>query len=202
MEEVIAHIVQPISWVDVAISVCSLVISAAAVVISLTTYWSQKEHNKNSVRPILNITFGDYENDLYIRVDNNGVGPAIVAGVTCTCCQFSEPKSADSLIGLMPYQAVMPGIHGDISVDMTSFTDFVENIAGRTIAPGDGITLLRIKGPTRLQLWAFRNFLRDCCVEVQYTDIYDSKPWTCKRSLEFFGRTLGKAPPQIQYFTR
>ena len=103
MEEVIAHIVQPISWVDVAISVCSLVISAAAVVISLTTYWSQKEHNKNSVRPILNITFGDYENDLYIRVDNNGVGPAIVAGVTCTCCHFSEPKSADSLIGLMPY---------------------------------------------------------------------------------------------------
>lgn len=202
MEEVIAHIVQPISWVDVAISVCSLVISAAAVAISLTTYQSQKEHNKNSVRPILNVIFGDYENDLYIRVDNNGVGPAIVAEVTCTCCQFSESKSADSLIGLMPYKAVMPGMNRDISVNMSAFTDFVEDIVGRTIAPGGRITLLRIKGPTRLQLWAFRNFLRDCCVEVQYTDIYSSKPWTCRRPLDFFGRTLGKAPPQIQYFTR
>ena len=55
MEEIIAHIVQPISWIDVIISICSLLISVIAGIISINTYRSQKEHNKNSVRPILNI---------------------------------------------------------------------------------------------------------------------------------------------------
>lgn len=200
MEEIIAHIVQPISWIDVIISVCSLLISVIAGIISINTYRSQKEHNKNSVRPILNIVLGDYEDDLYVRVDNNGVGPAIVSSIHCTCSYFDELLSANSLVELIPYKATVQGERSGSTADMHSFTDFVEDITGRTIPPGGHITLLRIAEPKRVQLLAFRNLLSKCCVEIEYTDIYNSKPWKCRRLLDFFGRNLISSALQIRYW--
>ena len=188
MEEIIAHIVQPVSWIDVIISACTLFISVVAVIISINTYRSQKEHNKNSVRPILNIVLGDYEDDLYVRIDNNGVGPAIVSGIHCTCSYFDDLLSANSLVELIPYKATVKGEGSGRTADMHTFTDFVEDITGRTIPPGGHITLLRIAEPKEAQLLAFRNLLSKCRVEIKYTDIYNSKLWECGRLLDFFGR--------------
>ena len=202
MEEIIAHIVQPTNWIDVGTSIFSLVLSVVAIIISINTYRSQKEHNKNSVRPILNIVLGDYEDDLYVRVDNNGVGPAIVSSMNCVCSYFDELMSANSLVDLIPYEATVQGKNSGATANMHSFTDFVEDITGRTIPPGGSITLLRIENPKREQLLAFRNLLKKCSVEIGYTDIYSSKPWTCKRSLDFFGRTPISAALQIRYFNK
>ncbi len=202
MEEIIAHVVQPTNWIDIGTSFFSLVLSVVAIIISINTYRSQKEHNKNSVRPILNIVLGDYEDDLYVRVDNNGVGPAIVSSINCTCSYFHELMSANSLVDLIPYKATVQGKNSGATANMHSFTDFVEDITGRTIPPGGSITLLRIENPKREQLLAFRNLLKKCSVEIGYTDIYSSKPWECKRSLDFFGRTPISAALQIQYFNK
>lgn len=199
MEEIIAHIVQPINWIDIIISVSSLFLSVVAVIISVITYRSQKEHNKNSVRPILNIVLGDYEDDLYVRVDNCGVGPAIISGTKCTCSYFDEVKSSNCLVELMPHEAVVQGKSRSSTVNMHSFSDFVEDITGRTISPGNSITLLQIETLKKDQIFAFRNFLKDCCVEIEYTDIYNSKPWKCRRLLDFFGRTLKSTTVQIRY---
>lgn len=202
MEEIIAHVVQPTNWIDIGTSIFSLVLSVVAIIISINTYRSQKEHNKNSVRPILNIVLGDYEDDLYVRVENNGVGPAIVSSINCTCSCFRELMSANSLVDLIPYEATVQGKNGGANANMHSFTDFVEDITGRTIPPGGSITLLQIENPKREQLLAFRNFLQECSVEIGYTDIYSSNPWECKRSLDFFGRTLIPAAIQIQYLKK
>ena len=199
MEEIIAHVVQPTNWIDVGTSIFSLAISVVAIIISINTYRSQKEHNKNSVRPILNILLGDYEDVLYVRVDNNGVGPAIVSSTNCTCSYFDELMSANSLVDLIPYEATIKGKNSFTTANMHSFTDFVEDITGRTIPPGGQITLLRLEKPERAQLIAFRNLLKNCCVEIGYTDIYNSEPWNCKRSLDFFGRTPISPSLHIQY---
>lgn len=197
MREIIVHVVQPTNWVDIFISIGSIIISTVAVFISIITYKSQKKHNKNSVRPILNVILGDYEDNLYVRIDNNGVGPAIVSSINCICNYFDEPISANSLSGILPFKAIIKGAFKK-TVDMHIVTDFVEDIAGRTISPGGHIMLLQIENPSMEQLLVFRNLLNKCHIEVEYTDIYESKYWKCKRLLNFFGRNLTNKH-QIQY---
>ena len=83
MNEIIAHVQMPINWVDILFTAASILISIVAVFISVQTFRSQKEQNKNSVRPILNVSVGDYEDNIYVRLHNNGVGPAIITRIQC-----------------------------------------------------------------------------------------------------------------------
>ena len=68
-----------------------------------------KEQNKNSVRPILNVSVGDYEDNIYVRLHNNGVGPAIITRIQCNVdgnnCRLigSNDGSLVSNIPLMAY---------------------------------------------------------------------------------------------------
>lgn len=73
MAEIRAYIVQPFSYTDMIFSITSLIISCITIVIAVNTYKANKEHNRNSVRPILEIALGDYENDLFVRIENSGV---------------------------------------------------------------------------------------------------------------------------------
>lgn len=202
MEEIIAHVVQPINWIDIGISIFSLVTSVVAIIISINTYRSQKEHNKNSVRPILNIVLGDYEDDLYVRVDNNGVGPAIITAISCINTKTEGKKSSTSLVELVPYSATVKRMNSESIADLRTYTDFVEDIAGRTISPDHSIVLLRMENPSKKQRLVLRDFLKDCYVEIHYTDIYNSDPWTSKRSLDFFGRTPIFGTVKINYHNK
>lgn len=208
MEEVIAHVVQPISivqsisWPDIIIAFCSLLTSVVAVVISINTYQSQKEHNKNSVRPILDIVLGDYEDNLYIRVVNNGVGPAIITDISCISKKADGEKTSKSLVDLIPYSATVKRLNSESIADLRTYTDFVEDISGRTISPDHGIVLLRMENPSENQRLVLRDFLKDCCVEIHYTDIYNSDPWTSKRDLDFFGRTPVFGTVKIDYYNK
>lgn len=189
MTEVVAHIIQPRDWVQITISVCSILTSIVAVIISITTYKSQVEHNKNSVRPIIDIIFGDYEDDIYVRIDNNGVGPAIIKGVLC----LNGQKKADSLIKLIPQKARLTTPYCDESIKLSPFSDFVENISGRTLAPGGHITLLQLSNPDPKKRTILRYILKDIALQVEYTDIYKKETMNTQRELSFFGRTLSKS---------
>ena len=190
MEEIIAHVIQPINWLDVVISACSLIISVVAVVISVNTYHSQKEYNSNSVRPILDIIFGDYENNLHVSIDNHGVGPAIVNDVICTRKKGDRIENEKCLVDLIPTQMDIKTGHGIREIDLGVLTDFVEDIRGRAIPPGGRVVLLQKKDPDEDQLYALRCVLKDCSLEIDYTDIYGEKAWETKRNLDFFGRTI------------
>lgn len=63
--------------------ILTIIIALAAVFISIITYRSQVEHNKNSVKPIIDISLGDYVNDLFAKVKNKGVGPAKIQSIHC-----------------------------------------------------------------------------------------------------------------------
>jgi hypothetical protein len=75
-------------------------------------------------------------------------------------------------------------------LDLTTFTDFVEDITNRVIPVGGSLTLVRLAGPSEMKKQALRYALSKCRVEVSYSDIYNSKPWSCTRDLDFFGRIL------------
>ncbi len=187
--EVLAHVDQPTNWLQLSISVSSIITSVIAIVISITTYKSQVRHNKNSVKPILNIICGDYENDIYVRIDNYGVGPAIIKRVLC-----SNGKDNDScLYHLIPEKARVKTQYSDSTVKLTALTHFVEDITDRTIALQKSIVLLQQVDPDSKIRVALRTVLEKITIQVEYTDIYGKEKFVVKRSLAIFGRTLSKA---------
>ncbi|WBL26786.1 hypothetical protein [Zunongwangia sp. HGR-M22] len=54
-----------------------LPIATVAVVFTWRTLYIQKKHNIKSIIPIGKIRIGDYESNIYIRIDNSGIGPLI-----------------------------------------------------------------------------------------------------------------------------
>ena len=186
MQEIVAHIIQPTDYIQLIISISTALTSLAAIFISVITYRSQVRHNKNSVRPILDVIFGDYENDLYVRVDNHGVGPAIIKSVVCRSGRREEP----CLVSLIPERVTLTTPTISRTVKLFALTDFVEDMTGRTIPPQGRVVLLRLPQPHEYRRAALRCVLRDIRIQIQYTDIYGKEIFTTERDLSFFGRTL------------
>lgn len=170
------------------ISVATVFISLAAVLISFITWRSQVKYNKNSVMPILNIIVGDYENDIFVKLVNNGVGPAKIDKLTCT----HGGTSSSCLINLFPPEGITLEINQTIKcvVPVTAWREFVENLDGRTISPGGMIMLLELADAEKKQITAVRALLKDTCVTVKYTNIYGDKMTPESRMLDWFGRTI------------
>lgn len=195
MCEVIAHVEQSTDWVQIAISTSSILTSIIAIIISITTYKSQVRHNRNSVKPILDIVLGDYENDLYVRIDNNGVGPAIIKNISCS----NGNDERNCLLELIPGEARVTTAHTDAIVPLFPLTDFVEDIASRTIAPEKNIVLLELLEPNSRQRLALRSVLKEITISINYTDIYGKEIFTTKRELSFFGRTITKIKAKVEF---
>ena len=195
--EVIAHVVQPVNWIQIVISIFSVVTSIVAIVIAIITYKSQVRHNKNSVKPILNIIVGDYEDRLYVKIVNNGVGPALIEE---TLCVNEKSKAKDAcLIHLIPYQVEFSENSHTELVTLSPLTDFVEDIKGRTVAPGGSITLLKLSSvlsSMTKKRFALRTILKDVTVTIHYSDVYGDA-YVTERTLDFFGRTLSNDDVQV-----
>ncbi|QNU66015.1 hypothetical protein EHE19_014140 [Ruminiclostridium herbifermentans] len=161
--------------------------SIFAIVVSIITYESQRRFNVNSVKPILNIVFGDYETHIFIRVHNNGLGPAIIKNLQC---ENIKNEKANSVIELIPQEIIIKTQMGSKIVNLHSFNDFVESIEGRVIAPDNEITLVSYTPTDALDIQGIRQILKDLVIRVDYADIYDNKQSSCIRDCKWFGRTL------------
>ena len=78
MIEVLAHIQQPTDKLQLVVTVGTIVIAIASMLFAGFGYFLQKRHNIKSVMPILNILAEVTDNRMYIILENNGVGPAII----------------------------------------------------------------------------------------------------------------------------
>ncbi|MEJ1968443.1 MAG: hypothetical protein WDN03_07410 [Rhizomicrobium sp.] len=165
----------------VAISVMSLVVSVAALLI-------QQRHDRKSVQPIPQITLGDYEDNLHIAIENAGVGPLIIRKLTVEDAISKEIKS--SLIAYMP--SLPPEIF---------WTTFMGKMKERALSPQGKIVLLRLDRPKNNAVkqpsshfegfWNdVRSSLGHLTVVLETTDIYGTKLPECRRSLDWFHRLL------------
>ena len=128
-----------------------------AVIVSWQAARKQNEHNMNSVRPILNIELGDYERDIHVSVANNGVGPAISVRVLCPSDSFQEQTSS-CLVDLIPPSATLRNDDHSVSVDLSTYTDFVFDISGRAFPPGGQIILLKKAVLIPCSVWRCESF--------------------------------------------
>ena len=168
-------------------TIASAVLAAVACIIAVIslrvsrkTLEHQQEHNRLSVRPIPSIVVGDYENRLFVKIVNNGVGPLLITKLRTP----GSPDPDKALIFHMP--ALLPKV---------LWTNFVEDTTGRSIPPGSELVILDFDSGSSGSLGQYsisrdkvRAALGELSVEVQYTDVYNSHLPTISRDLKWFHR--------------
>lgn len=172
-----------VNWLELVVQLATIATAVAAIVISIITYRSQVTHNKNSVKPILNVSCGDYVGEIFVKIKNKGVGPATVLSVKCENGMTETKHCECSLIRYFH------------NFDFL-WTTFADDITGFTIAPGGEIVLLVAKSNNETTLQEIRKRLSNIVVTIEYTDIYGDKMKPSTRNLNWFGRTLVNKEPK------
>lgn len=159
----------------------SAVVAGFALWVARSTLKHQRKHNVLSLRPIVEVTVGDWETKLRVTLRNNGAGPLVVTRLVAG--NGGEVRA--SLLDWMP--DLPEGVY---------WSNFAGNIDGRSLSPDRAIVLLELDGDATDRTFAeFRDHVRAALhpltLNVEYTDVYDSclKPY--RKSLEWFGRRLG-----------
>lgn len=155
-------------------------VAAISILVACYSLWVQRRHNVLSVRPILHIDIGDYENMISVGLKNAGVGPLRVDAFTVHCSHHN--RTTTTLIEQM--------IENDLD---TIWTNFRSDLAGYWLEPGGELNLLRLEGdPEEIEFQASRDAARRALcrmdVRVSYSDIYSTRIATTSRKLGWFGR--------------
>ncbi|MEU4212294.1 hypothetical protein AB0F13_20230 [Streptomyces sp. NPDC026206] len=70
---------------ETVVAICAVVIAVASLVVSVYEARAMRQHNRNSVRPILQLHRGFPPGGRAgLRLINSGLGPAVVVGTTLT----------------------------------------------------------------------------------------------------------------------
>jgi hypothetical protein len=168
---------------EATVALASLVVAFQAFRTSLETSKAQRKHNQLSVTPLVNIMFGDYDNDLFVKLVNNGTGPMVIKSITV----IGAANPSEPLID------AMPDLPRD---DLVSWRHFIGDATGRSIRAGGGeISLLHLcdngeealKDVFALSRDTVRAALGPLTLRVDYTDIYE-KRFVTERSFDYFLR--------------
>lgn len=163
-----------------AVAFFALIASVTSVAIAVWAVRSERKHSQLSVRPLAEVTLGDYENSLRVKLLNHGTGPMIVIAVTISDGKTTRPR----LIDWMPE---LPGSR--------AWTNFSDEIRDRTVRPGGEIILLELseyegeEGFGECRDTA-RAALAPLTVNVEYTDIYDTIMQPRRKALKWFSRRI------------
>jgi hypothetical protein len=139
---------------------------------------SDKELARDAVRPLAYIMVGDYENQVFVKVVNNGTGPMIIKSIMVN----DKPQP---LIDAMP----------DLP-DGIQWANFVEDTGNRSVSAGGELVLIELSSPSNEDVSPefanardlVRRALGDLTVCVRYTDIYDKNQPAAERWLNWFHR--------------
>lgn len=164
------------------LSIVAIVISLAAIILTIVQIVIQREHNFKSIKPIGTINVADYLHEIHVTIGNAGIGPLIIQDIKV----YNKSRTANNLIDVLP----------DDLVKAIIWTDFVAQLKGRAVQAGEDIFLVQAEFPDideiSEDLIEFRKSLRDCLkditVEFSYIDIYEKNTYQAKRELDWFGR--------------
>ncbi|PSB82542.1 hypothetical protein C5F64_15660 [Photobacterium damselae subsp. damselae] len=158
------------------IAICAVIVSVISLVVANKTLKAQRTHNKLSLRPIVHISKGDYEDKIFVKVKNYGLGPLIIK--SCEINKFGQQY--DTLVESL----------GDKALEIVWDT-FAANIDGRVLAPQNEFILIeatfeddfddRIKKE-------IRRSLASTTITVQYTCVYGETYPEERERLSWFSR--------------
>jgi hypothetical protein len=160
-------------------AIAALFVSIISIVVAVVNMTMQRAHNRKSVLPIGHISVADYENQLSVRIRNDGVGPMVVKKATVMKGGSQQVKSA--IIDFMPSGILWSAFVGDIS--------------GRAISAEDKIILISLEGNQEDSGFIaarrmIREALSDLTIKVEYENIYGERMPPVSRNLDWFARHL------------
>ena len=153
------------------LALAAVIVSVVSIVATVVFSLLQQKHNKNSVRPLCEIKFADYENQISVYLRNYGTGPLIIKEIVCT----DGERSAPTLLSLMPHISHY-------------WSDYTEDVTGWTIPVGGRITLIELEPINEDDKYKVRTTLAQITIAITYTDIYGKSKFTKNRRGDFFGR--------------
>ncbi len=160
-------------------SIGTVIISTLAFLVSIYVAISQNRFNKNSVRPICDISCIDYTNHIRIELINNGLGIMIIKKV-----QFKDidDRTENSIINFLP--------------ENIRLSHYIRETSGRTLIQGGKIVLLDLKSDNYVNIEELRNILSKLTVIVQFTNVYNKK-FVKKRNLHEIYATVCRRQSNI-----
>lgn len=172
---------------EVAMPLSALLVSIAAVFFTWKGLKLQRTHNIKSLKPFGKVSIGDYESNLFIKIDNLGVGPLILKSISVNGVELSERQTLLSFLN--------PEIN-----DNTRWKNFTGFLYDRVIPAGGELDLInwaaekdrteKTQEQKELTKRQCREHFKDWNIRITYTDIYDSEVFSDELSLSWFGRNL------------
>lgn len=154
----------------------SIITAMAALTLSFWGLSSQRKHNRLSLCPKANFVFGNFEDSIFVKLNNSGMGPLIVKDHYVL---FEEKKYTcfySAIIDLFP---------------TTTFVNYSEPINGMVIAPGVDIPLIEygVEESSDIDIMT-RDKLRDCLYKtefvIEYWDLYMKNQPCIRRNGRWF----------------
>jgi len=160
-------------------AVASAIFSAYAAYNSRQLVVSLISSQRLSIRPLVQISFGDYDDRLYVSIENHGLGPMIIENV-------SVVKAGVEVGGSLVYAKDFPFIERYVD-------DFVRDFGGRAVQHGGDALIFRAKGEIsdpefQDYLNQLRKYLSDVEFLVAFKDMYDVKQEPARRNGSWFAR--------------
>lgn len=160
-------------------AVAALFVSAVSIVLAIFNMTTQRIHNRKSLMPIAHVRLGDYENRIFVRLHNDGIGPMVISRVIVSK-PGSKAKKQASLLAFMP----------DLPAGIL-WTTSVADLAGWALSADKDITLLMLEGdPADPKFTSARQSVRHALselkIEVKYRDIYGTRMPAAVRDLKWF----------------
>ena len=196
----------PIDIAGIIISIFTILIALISFYIAYRTFKMQrqnnidifnlqKQHYLKSVKPIGRIAVGDYENDIYVKIVNNGVGPLIIS-------EFRVSSSNDLDIQDIHID-LFEIIPEEIKAKISTWTDFIRGTVKRAIKPGDELYLLRLTAldieNNREGINELKSFLQHLTLDWAYKDIYEEQTHRGESTkLAWLGRNLASEDDTIK----
>ncbi|EHQ29828.1 hypothetical protein [Mucilaginibacter paludis] len=152
----------------------ALALSILALLATFYQAYLQRVHNEKSVKPLPQIDLRDRENTLFIRIQNNGVGPLIVDKLIFTKEQQDYPRIQDC-----------------ITIDPTEYNQIeITETNKKIVIPGaflEVFSKIFDKEDSGTMVALFRHELSVLTLKVEGRDIYNNKI-SIEKSLHWFGR--------------
>ena len=164
---------------EVASAFGTIFSAITAAIALITTFWGlaiQRRHNILSVCPKANFVFGNYEDDIYIKLTNVGIGPLII-----------------KKLYIKKNQEIFESIKASLGNEFNNieFRDYVESVTDRVIPPGDNLMLIRyMPREDNRNDQEYKRLLRkhlsqlECVVE--FIDLYEKKHPVTRRKGDHF----------------
>ena len=156
--------------VTAIIAIGTFRVSRNSINLAKLTFEMQERHNLNSVKPIGSIEAGNYKDDIYVRIVNNGIGPLIMK-------KFEMQRYNNDLKEWEYYLGDLFYLIPEETRKKINWRDYISKTVDRAILPGDKLYLLRLTESENSEedINELREFLKSVLVGGIYEDIYGRK---------------------------